>query len=37
MSFFILIFSNIKDLIFDVCRKESKLIAGKMAMLIWFL
>ncbi|MCI09099.1 ribonuclease H protein [Trifolium medium] len=31
------LFDNAKELIFDVCKKESKYVAGQMAMLLWML
>jgi ribonuclease HI len=30
------LFDNFRDLIFDICRHESKLVAGKVAILLWF-
>jgi hypothetical protein len=30
------IFTNVRDLIFDICRHESNLVAGKAAVLLWF-
>jgi ribonuclease HI len=30
------LFDNFRDLIFDICRNESKLVAGKVAILLWF-
>jgi hypothetical protein len=29
-------FTNIRDIIFDICRHESSLLAGKFATLLWF-
>jgi ribonuclease HI len=29
-------FTNVRDIIFDICRKESKLVAGQLATLLWF-
>jgi hypothetical protein len=31
------IFNNPRDLIFDVCRKESNSDASKVAILLWFI
>jgi hypothetical protein len=28
--------ANFRDFIFDICRHESKLVAGKVAILLWF-
>jgi hypothetical protein len=30
------LFTNIRELIFDICRNESNLVAGKVAVLLWF-
>jgi hypothetical protein len=30
-------FQDVKDVIFDICSKETKEVAGRMAMLIWLM
>jgi ribonuclease HI len=30
------LFTNIRDLIFDICRNETNSVAGKVAVLLWF-
>jgi ribonuclease HI len=30
------LFTNFRDIMFDICRHESKLVAGKVATLLWF-
>jgi hypothetical protein len=29
-------FTNVRDIIFDICRQESNMVAGKFATLLWF-
>jgi hypothetical protein len=35
-TFSLYFFDNFRDLIFDICRHESKLVVGKVAILLWF-